>query len=307
MNKPRIQKLFFFLYSSNNAYNTNHLSINTQGEGHSQNVNPIEKTSEKINSTNQSFSKNKNETSIKSSSAPSTNNISHNLQKQSQSKKHIIKRKTLQRKLQKIFTKNKKVKIYFSPPIKGQKKTCTDIIVEKLNSSKKSVKIQAYSFTSNRIVDALINAHRRGVNVSVILDKSYGEKECSKQLRNNGINVYIDTLKRERYSNHQRYNRGIAHNKIMIIDEKTVVTGSFNFTNAAEHNNTENLIILRSKRLLKKYIKNYNTRQESSILINTAKYPIPSHQKKRRSNRRKRKASYKNNEAKNILVHKDKE
>ena len=50
----------------------------------------------------------------------------------------------------------------------------------------------------------------------------------------------------------------IAHNKIMIIDKETVITGSFNFTKAAEGKNAENLLILKSKELAKQYIDNWN-------------------------------------------------
>jgi len=42
----------------------------------------------------------------------------------------------------------------------------------------------------------------------------------------------------------------IAHNKVMIIDGETVITGSFNFTKAAEENNAENLLVIHDKRLV---------------------------------------------------------
>lgn len=48
----------------------------------------------------------------------------------------------------------------------------------------------------------------------------------------------------------------IAHNKIMIIDGETIITGSFNFTKAAEEKNAENLLVIRDKNLAVKYIKN---------------------------------------------------
>ena len=42
----------------------------------------------------------------------------------------------------------------------------------------------------------------------------------------------------------------IAHNKIMIIDRNTLITGSFNFTKSSEESNTENLLILKSNKHL---------------------------------------------------------
>lgn len=61
-----------------------------------------------------------------------------------------------------------------------------------------------------------------------------------------GIPSYIDSA------------HGIAHNKIIVIDRETVITGSFNFTKAAESNNAENLLILKNKDLAKQYIENWN-------------------------------------------------
>ena len=49
----------------------------------------------------------------------------------------------------------------------------------------------------------------------------------------------------------------IAHNKVMIIDGETVITGSFNFTKAAEDKNAENLLVIRDKPLAEKYTKNW--------------------------------------------------
>jgi phosphatidylserine/phosphatidylglycerophosphate/cardiolipin synthase-like enzyme len=56
----------------------------------------------------------------------------------------------------------------------------------------------------------------------------------------------------------------IAHNKVMIIDSETVITGSFNFTKLAEEGNAENLLVIRSKDLAAKYIDNWNKHAEHS-------------------------------------------
>jgi phosphatidylserine/phosphatidylglycerophosphate/cardiolipin synthase-like enzyme len=67
-----------------------------------------------------------------------------------------------------------------------------------------------------------------------------------------GIRTYID-------AEHQ-----IAHNKIMVIDKETLITGSFNFTNSAEEKNAENLLILKNKELAKIYIDNWNGHRKHS-------------------------------------------
>ena len=93
-----------------------------------------------------------------------------------------------------------------------------------------------------------MNAKRRGVDVQVILDKSQRSERYSgaTYLANEGIPVSID-------SDHR-----IAHNKVMIIDGQTVITGSFNFTKSAESGNAENvLLILHAPELAMKYTGNW--------------------------------------------------
>jgi phosphatidylserine/phosphatidylglycerophosphate/cardiolipin synthase-like enzyme len=56
----------------------------------------------------------------------------------------------------------------------------------------------------------------------------------------------------------------IAHNKIMVIDGQTVITGSFNFTKAAEEGNAENLLVIRDATLAAKYTENWNVHSAHS-------------------------------------------
>jgi phosphatidylserine/phosphatidylglycerophosphate/cardiolipin synthase-like enzyme len=132
--------------------------------------------------------------------------------------------------------------VYFSPH-----GGCTDAVIRELNRAKSTVLVQAYSFTSAPIAKALLNVHKRGVKVEVILDKSQRTQKYSSAtfLFNAGIPVKIDAQ------------HAIAHNKVMIIDGETVITGSFNFTKAAEESNAENLIVIHDKKLAELYIKNW--------------------------------------------------
>ena len=121
-------------------------------------------------------------------------------------------------------------------------------------TAKASVLAQAYSFTSAPIAKALLHAHKRGVQVQVILDKSQKTEKYSEAdfLVNVGIPVQIDAK------------HAIAHNKIMIIDGQTVVTGSFNFTTAAEKHNAENLLVIGSAELAAKYAANWKVHADHS-------------------------------------------
>ena len=121
------------------------------------------------------------------------------------------------------------IRVYFSP-----NGGCTDAILSQINQAKTEILLQAYSFTSQPIARALIRAQERGVKISALLDKSNRTQQYSAAtfLKNVGIPVFIDDK------------HAIAHNKIMIIDNRVVITGSFNFTAAAETKNAENLLIL---------------------------------------------------------------
>ena len=140
--------------------------------------------------------------------------------------------------------------VYFSP-----QGGCTEAVVNNLNWAEKSVLVQAYSFTSKPIAEALIAAHKRGVEVKVLLDRSQLRGKGSKLvlLDQAGIPVMIDAQ------------HAIAHNKVMIIDGVTVLTGSFNFTTAAEEKNAENLLVLHDKALAKKYWDNWNKHSQHSV------------------------------------------
>jgi phosphatidylserine/phosphatidylglycerophosphate/cardiolipin synthase-like enzyme len=125
---------------------------------------------------------------------------------------------------------------------------CTDAVISALGTAKKTILVQAYSFTSAPIAEALVEAKKRGVDVQVILDKSQRTEKYSGAtfLANSGIPVFID-------ADHK-----IAHNKVMVIDGQTVITGSFNFTKSAETGNAENvLLILHAPELAMKYTENW--------------------------------------------------
>lgn len=146
------------------------------------------------------------------------------------------------------------IQVFFSPS-----GGCTEAIVTALNRATNNILVQAYSFTSAPIAKSLVDAHRRGVEVSVILDKSQRSEKYSSAtfLLNSGIRTLIDDK------------HAIAHNKIMLIDNHKLITGSFNFTKAAEQSNAENLLIIdRDAALAQKYRDNWKAHEgHSSVYL----------------------------------------
>jgi phosphatidylserine/phosphatidylglycerophosphate/cardiolipin synthase-like enzyme len=121
---------------------------------------------------------------------------------------------------------------YFSP-----RGGCTEAVINEIRQARQQILVQAYSFTSQPIAAALVEAHTRGVQVYIVLDKSQKSEQYSgaDYVANAGIPTLIDSA------------HAIAHNKIMLIDGQTIITGSFNFTKNAEENNAENLLIIRGR------------------------------------------------------------
>lgn len=147
--------------------------------------------------------------------------------------------------------------VAFSPRGEGQ-----SLIVDRIGLAKKEILVQAYGFTNQRITEALIKAKQRGVDVQVLVDKSNETAKFSKvkDLLKAGITVLVDSKP------------AIAHNKVMIFDESAVITGSFNFTSAAQNKNAENVLLLENQELAKVY-KDYwiNREQESRKWKNSVK------------------------------------
>lgn len=114
------------------------------------------------------------------------------------------------------------------------------MIVQSIRRARQQILVQAFSFTSRTLANALLAARRRGVDVQVIADREQtysGEASRIPDLVQEGIPVVLDV----RYQS--------AHSKVMVIDAGTadaaVITGSYNWTYAAQYKNAENVLILR--------------------------------------------------------------
>jgi phosphatidylserine/phosphatidylglycerophosphate/cardiolipin synthase-like enzyme len=134
------------------------------------------------------------------------------------------------------------------------------IIVDAIGQARRQVLVQAYLLTNKKITAALVAAHRRRVDVRVLLDAGQLEKVSSSTaplLAKAGIPVWLET----KYQN--------AHNKVMVIDastpEATVITGSFNYTWTAEHKNAENILVARNNpALAARYAGNWERHQQEA-------------------------------------------
>jgi phosphatidylserine/phosphatidylglycerophosphate/cardiolipin synthase-like enzyme len=123
------------------------------------------------------------------------------------------------------------ISVYFSP-----NGGCTAAILREIGDARESIHVQAAQFTSGPIAKALVAAHNRGIDVQVIVDHHKSEnKTQADRLEEAGIPTFTDAR------------HGTAHNKVILVDHKVVITGSFNFTKDSESENAENLVLVRDK------------------------------------------------------------
>jgi len=135
------------------------------------------------------------------------------------------------------------IEVAFSP-----NSGATASIIRAVAKARKLILVCAYSFTSKDLAQALLDAKKRNVVVKIILDKSQVSQRYSSStfFAHQGFDLRIDAK------------HAIHHNKVMIIDDNTVITGSFNFTRAAETRNAENIIIINDNpQLARLYTKNW--------------------------------------------------
>jgi len=136
------------------------------------------------------------------------------------------------------------LEVHFSP-----KGGCTEAIVREIQLARHEILVLAYSFTSQAIAQALVDAKLRGVHVDIVLDHS-NEHEVHTDLHfflEQGLAPVIDPQ------------HAIAHNKVMILDNRTLLTGSFNFTQHAENENAENLLVIKGHpALVRTYKENFH-------------------------------------------------
>jgi phosphatidylserine/phosphatidylglycerophosphate/cardiolipin synthase-like enzyme len=139
--------------------------------------------------------------------------------------------------------------IYFTPPAGG-----ASGLIKQIDGAKKSIKVMAYGFTATNLADALVRAKRRGLEVVLIQDEKTAQnnRETLPILLAAGIEVRSDGK------------HAIQHNKVMLIDDDIVITGSYNFTNSAEKRNAENIMIVRSAYAAKRYADNWKSHWDHS-------------------------------------------
>lgn len=135
------------------------------------------------------------------------------------------------------------LQVYFSPD-----DGAAAHLVDTLQSAEESIYFLTFSLTSDPISQALLDAHRRGLDVAGVIEKGQSDNAGSdyQGLLDAGIDVRLDT------------NPANMHHKVMIIDGQVVITGSYNFSRSAEERNDENVLVIENKGLAAAYMQEFD-------------------------------------------------
>lgn len=142
------------------------------------------------------------------------------------------------------------IEIFFSPGSGADER-----VAELLNQAQSSISFMAYSFTSDDFANAIYARAKDGVEVAGVMDAS--------QIQSN-IGTEYAFFKRKKLDVREDGNSGLMHHKVIIIDKKIVILGSYNFTASAENNNDENLLIIENSALAAAYLAEFARVQDQA-------------------------------------------
>lgn len=176
----------------------------------------------------------------------------------------------------KELNKRSQIEAYFSP-----RDNIREIIIKYIELEKTEIICAAFRLTDQKITKALLDAHTKGIKITFIIDREGLSSLNSKLLHivNSGIPVYffppLETI-----SDNQNF-IGLMHNKIMcFVGQRTILTGSFNFTKSAQDRNRENIIIIRNNsEIFNRYLSELAILKTESTLLKSHKINLARNKK----------------------------
>jgi phosphatidylserine/phosphatidylglycerophosphate/cardiolipin synthase-like enzyme len=125
---------------------------------------------------------------------------------------------------------------------------CDSLLINLISQARKSVYVAIYSFTRDGLARALIDAKNRGVEVKVIIEEenAYGQGSDYRMLKEAGVDIRLDG------------NPALMHHKFMVVDGEIIVTGSYNWSTAAEDRNDENFVVIRDRSIAERFMQEFN-------------------------------------------------
>jgi phosphatidylserine/phosphatidylglycerophosphate/cardiolipin synthase-like enzyme len=138
-------------------------------------------------------------------------------------------------------------------------------IIPVVNSATKSIRFLAFSFTDYPLAKAMIDRAGNGVDVAGVFEKVGSDTESAE----------LKTLYCAKVPVRRDGNGGFMHNKVIVVDERYVITGSLNFSTNAEESNDENVIIIDNPDIAKLYMQDFGRVWSLATDPEPDKFPCP--------------------------------
>lgn len=140
------------------------------------------------------------------------------------------------------------IQVGFSP-----EGSARQLVLETIVGAKERIQILAYAFQAPDIMQALVDARQRGVQVQVVVDKKRNQNKPSKKAMDFVTSRGVELRTNDHFHIH--------HDKTIIVDGHTVETGSFNFAPSAETLNSENVVVIRNApAIVRQYLAHWQSR-----------------------------------------------
>ena len=136
---------------------------------------------------------------------------------------------------------------------------CADRIVATLNGASRSIQFLAFSFTSDKIAAPMLAKAKAGLPVSGVFETTGSNTSFSE----------YGKMKQQKLDVYQDGNPWVMHHKVIIVDERIVIFGSFNFSDNADKDNDENLLIVDNPELARAF------KAEFDRVVALAQHPPP--------------------------------
>jgi phosphatidylserine/phosphatidylglycerophosphate/cardiolipin synthase-like enzyme len=152
------------------------------------------------------------------------------------------------------------IQIYFSPEDKVMSH-----MIPYVSSAQSNIRFLAFNFTDDSLAKAMIDRANAGVDTAGIYEKTGSETDSSEMKTFYCANVPV----------RQDGNPRFLHDKIIVIDNHIVISGSFNFSSNATENNDENVIIVDSPEIASLYMQEFDRLWSIATDLDPARFPCP--------------------------------
>ncbi|MCK5283724.1 MAG: hypothetical protein KAK00_10065 [Nanoarchaeota archaeon] len=141
----------------------------------------------------------------------------------------------------KIIYNNNMIENYFCP-----EGSCSEHLINELINAKNSIYFMLFSFTDESVADAILYSEVKDIRGVFEKFQAGGKYSQYKRLEEFGLDVIVDD------------NPKFMHHKVFIIDNNTVITGSYNPTSAGDNKNDENMLIIHDRKVAKRFLEEFD-------------------------------------------------